>query len=221
MKELLSKEILKVLYNPKELSKETFAKESAELMKPANPLEFSLDTIKNQSLESLKIENKITIENNNAIQKEKSLSDEEKQKIKNDAGWSDEMIKEIGSMEEYIIYKQAGLQEAEINGKKCLIRSDIDWDQKDSMGRTNRERVEAGLSPINIHGEIIELHHIGQKNEGYFAELTPDEHRGKENFSILHDIKNESEIDQNKFAVERSEHWKQRCKMTQEGGSNV
>lgn len=70
------------------------------------------------------------------------LSDEEKEKINKETGWSDEVIEAIGSMEEYEVYKKAGLREAEINGKKCLIRDDIDWEQKDPMGRANKERAE-------------------------------------------------------------------------------
>ena len=48
------------------------------------------------------------------------------------------MLKSI--FEEGEIYKKAGLQEAEIDGKKCLIKSDIYWNQKDEFGRTNKER---------------------------------------------------------------------------------
>ena len=67
-------------------------------------------------------------------------------------------------------------------------------------------------------GEIIELHHIGQKNDGPLAELTPEEHRGKENYSILHDTAKESEINRDQFNKERSEHWKQRAS---NGGQNA
>ena len=135
------------------------------------------------------------------------LTDKEKAKIKEETGWSDEIIDAIGSMEEYEIYKSAGLIEAEVGGKKCLIRNDIDWEQKDAMGRTNKERAEQGLSPINKDGKVIELHHIGQHIDSPLAELTPEEHRGKGNDIILHDKTKESEIDRNAFAVERNIHW--------------
>ena len=139
------------------------------------------------------------------------LTPEEKAIIKEETGWSDEIIDAINSMEEYEIYKQAGLVEAEIDGKKCLIRSDIDWEQKDAMGRTNRERVRQGLSPINKDGKVIELHHIGQRADSPLAELTPEEHRGKNNDVILHDKAKESEIDRNLFLTERNRHWKARA----------
>ena len=113
-------------------------------------------------------------------------------------------------MEEYEIYKKADLEEKEINGKKCLVRKDIDLEQKDSMGRTNSERMEKGLPPLDKNGRPIELHHIGQKPNSPLAELTTSEHRDKGNDIVLHDKKKESEIDRDKFAEERSEHWKNR-----------
>ena len=218
MIESLAKEIPKLLDKLKDLPKESAVKELGKFEIPVNPLEYSLGTIENQSLESLKIENKCATENKEATQKESSLSDEEKQKIKDETDWSDEIIESIRSLKEYEVYKNAGLQEVEINGRKCLVRSDIDWDQKDSMGRTNRERAESGLSPINKEGETIELHHIGQKKDAPLAELTPDEHRSRENYSVLHDIKKESEIDRIEFTNERNIHWKSRAN---EGGNNV
>lgn len=139
------------------------------------------------------------------------LTDEEKSKIKEETGWSDEIIDAIGSWKEYEIYKNAGLVDAEIGGKKCLIRNDIDWNQKDAMGRTNKERAEQGLSPINKDGKVIELHHIGQHANSPLAELTQEEHRGKGNDTILHDKTKESEIDRQSFAGERSEHWATRA----------
>lgn len=145
------------------------------------------------------------------------LSDEQKEKLRELTGWSDEIIDAIGSWEEAEIYMKANLKEVEINGKKCLIRDDIDWDQKDAEGRTNKERVglkppEGPLVPLNKNGERIELHHIGQHSDSPFAELTMKEHRSKGNNTILHDpMKEKSEIDRQKFATERSQHWQNRA----------
>ena len=152
-------------------------------------------------------------EANESPETRKELSDEEKQRIKEETGWSDEIIDAISSMEEYEIYKKADLEEKEINGKKCLVRKDIDLEQKDSMGRTNSERMEKGLPPLDKNGRPIELHHIGQKSDRPLAELTTSEHRGKGNDTVLHDKKKESEIDRDKFAEERSEHWKNRSEV--------
>lgn len=155
-------------------------------------------------------------ETDEGTQAKEGLTDEQKQRIKEETGWSDEIIDAIGSWQEYEIYKKAGLVEAEIGGKKCLIRNDIDWNQKDAFGRTNKERAEQGLSPLNKDGKPIELHHIGQHADSPLAELTQEEHRGKGNDGILHNKNIESEIDRTAFANERSQHWQARVK---EGGA--
>lgn len=156
-------------------------------------------------------------EGTNENGEKKGLTEEEKAKIKELTGWSDKIIDAIGSMEEAEIYIKAGLKEVEINGKSCLIRDDIDWNQTDEMGRTNKERAEQGLSPITKDGKTVELHHIGQHADSPLAELTPEEHRGKGNDTILHDKTKESEIDRQAFAGERSSHWEARA---QEGGNS-
>ena len=184
-----------------------------------------LEDIKNLTPEQLQENMANNIEHLNNIEKlennsevndsdegiKKGLKDEERIKIREESGWSDEIISSINSVEEYDIYKNAGLQEAEYDGKKCLIRNDIDWEQKDAMGRTNRERSEQGLSPINKEGKVIELHHIGQHADSPLAELTAQEHRGKGNDTILHNKTKESEINRQAFAGERSEHWEARA----------
>lgn len=140
----------------------------------------------------------------------KELTAEQKKEIKEKTGWSDEIIDSIGSMDEAEIYMKANLVETEINGKKCLIRNDIDIDQEDEDGITNRERMERGRPPITKNGEEVELHHIGQKPDSPLAELTMEEHRGAGNDTILHDKTKETEIDRNEFGKERREHWKDR-----------
>lgn len=147
----------------------------------------------------------------------KGLTDEQKQELKEKTGWSesDEIIDAIGSMEEAEIYMDAGLQEAEIDGKKCLIRNDIDIDQTDEDGISNKERMERGRPPLTNDGQEVELHHIGQKPDSPLAELTTEEHRGVGNDTILHNKNKESEIDRAEFAKERKSHWKSRA---EEGG---
>lgn len=142
--------------------------------------------------------------------KNSDMTDDERKKLQEETGWSDEIIDAISSLKEAEIYKNAGLKEAEINGKKCLIRQDINPDQKDEFGRTNKERMAKGLPPITMSGETVELHHIGQKKDGPLAELTTQEHRGKGNDAILHDKQKESEIDRPEFAKERKQHWADR-----------
>lgn len=140
----------------------------------------------------------------------RELSLEEKEKIEAETKWSEEVISNIGSWEEYEVYKNAGVVECDIDNKKCLIKSDINWKQSDAFGRTNKERVEQGLSVLDKDGKVIELHHIGQHADSPLAELTQEEHRGKGNDTILHNKTKDSEIDRQAFAVERSSHWQSR-----------
>lgn len=148
------------------------------------------------------------------------LTQDEKDIIKKETGWSDEIIDAIRSMDEYRIYKEAGLVESEVNGKKCLIKTDIDWDQKDQFGYTNRERVAEGYAPLDKDGRPIQLHHIGQKPDSPLAELTFREHRCGGNDTILHDKKKETEVhgEGNNWDNERQEYWKNRLA---DGGGNV
>lgn len=149
-------------------------------------------------------------EANDVNEKKDGLTDEQKKELQERTGWPDEIIDKIGSMEEAEIYEKAGLHAVEIDGKWCLIRNDIDLDQLDEDGISNRERMERGRPPITEDGKEVELHHIGQKQDSPLAELTMEEHRGTGNDTILHDKTKESEIDRTAFAKERKEHWKSR-----------
>lgn len=149
---------------------------------------------------------------------ERVLANEEKDKIRAETSWSSEIIDNISSMAEYEIYKEAGLVETNVNEKKCLVRSDIDWEQKDISGKTNYERVTVGEAPITKDGEIVELHHIGQHQDSPFAELTMTEHRGKGNNTIMHDpTKGETEINRSIFSGEKKDYWQARMKGESDG----
>lgn len=188
-------------------------------------LEPNTESALNKSLSSLIEENKgkeefredKNSESNDGKEGKEGLTEEQKAKIKEQTGWSDEVIDAIGSWEEAEIYMEAGLKEVEINGRKCLVKDNIDLDQKDEDGITNRERMERGRPPIDKDGNEIELHHVGQKADGPLAELTTEEHRGAGNDGVLHDKTKESEIDRNEFAKERREHWQERVE-AMEGG---
>lgn len=207
------------IYSRKTTVSEIPQKKIAELADSETKIADIPDTemIANTSIETLleNIRNQVENFTENTVRlldetKNEGLTDEEKQKIKEETGWSDEIIDAIGSWEEYEIYKNAGLQEVEINGRKCLIRTDIDLDQKDEDGITNRERMERGRPPITKDGKEVELHHIGQKANGPLAELTTEEHRGVGNDTVLHNKNKESEINRTEFAKERQQHWKER-----------
>lgn len=161
------------------------------------------------------------------------LTVDQKEKIKEETGWSDEIIDAFRSMEEYEIYKKAGLVEAEIGGKKCLIRQDIDWDTPFETGKydengdpifeTNQERVNRGRAPLDENGNPIELHHIGQHADSPLAELTFEEHRCDGNDTILHDktIESETHGEGNNWAQEREDYWRNRANYNERGDIDV
>jgi hypothetical protein len=162
--------------------------------------------VKSTPLEALREQNNQIIQE--AKENKSGLTEDEKKKVKEaHPDWPDEIIEAIGSWKEYEIYHKAGLKYAEINGRPCLIRTDIDMDRKDELGRTNKERMEQGLAPLDKNGKPIELHHIGQKADSPLAELRHGEHQ-----EIPHDETKKSEIDRGAFRKERNEHWEERAK---------
>lgn len=158
---------------------------------------------------------------------QEGLSEEEKTKMKEETGWSDEIIEKIENMKQYEILKNAGLKEVEINGRKCLIRENIDLDYTDEDGISNRYRIVSDLAPLDSEtGEPLELHHLGQKADSPLVELTRVEHRtgefegGKKNQSLWHNNSIETEVhgEGSGWNQERIAHWKARVNQI-EGGT--
>ena len=128
-------------------------------------------------------------------------------------------------MKQYEILKNAGLVEVEINGRKCLIKENIDLDYTDEDGVSNKDRIARGLAPLDGRtGKPIELHHLGQKADSPLVELTEEEHRtgeyedGKKNQSLWHDNTVETEVhgEGNSWDQERKAHWKARAEQSKE-----
>lgn len=140
--------------------------------------------------------------------------------------WSYEINRFITSKEEAEVYIKAGLKEAKIGGKPALIRQDIDWSDysikrntwlKDRLSDydewakyNNADLIGEGFPPRDPNGDPYELHHIGQRQDSPFAELTWAEHMGDGNNTILHKCGKESEIDREAFEREKSEYWQAR-----------
>lgn len=141
---------------------------------------------------------------------EGGLTPQEAERLHEETSWPKDIIGSIRSMDEAKIYQEAHLEVREINGKNCLIKLDIDMELKDEFGRTNQERMNAGLAPLDKDLRPIELHHIGQHSDSPLAELTRTEHRGPEHDRILHDKTRESEISRVDFRAERENHWRSR-----------
>lgn len=218
IKECVSKEAEKVKETKGNLENADLS-EAKEIIEGRKKIVQNVDieTVKSSSLSSLLEENreKREVQENifgEADEDKEDLMDEQKERLCELTGWSDEILDSIESRKEAEIYMRAGLKEVEIKGKKCLIRDDIDLEQGDEDGITNRERMERGRPPITKDGEEVELHHIGQKQNSPLAELTIEQHRGVGNDTILHNKTKETEIDRNEFGKERRDHWKGRVK---------
>ena len=199
---------------------EVIAKFTEDSQGRGSILKPNFEVIKGKTLESLmkaNIEQSSGVDAVEVLEAEKSsLTEEEKARIKEETGWSDEIIDAIESMDQYEIYKNAGLHEAEVNGRKCLLK-DIDLDYVDpKTGMTNRELMEKGRSPIDAKtGEKIELHHMGQDFDGPFAELAENSEHGDGNHSTLHtksegSWRNDPE-QKNQYQTEKRQHWKTRA----------
>lgn len=147
-------------------------------------------------------------------------------KIKAQTHWPDEIITAVASMEEAKIYMKAGLKAARIGNRWALIRSDINWSDysvrrntwlKDKLADyskwvdyNNADLIGEGFPPRDMNGDPYELHHIGQRQDSPFAELTWAEHMGDGNNTILHQAGKESEIDRQMFDHEKSDYWEAR-----------
>lgn len=199
------------------------AEKAKEIHKGTGPIVMqpNHELIKSKSLEALRQSNlekgHTALENTEANEKV-GLTEDDKKYIKEETGWSDEIVETIKSMDQYEIYKNAELYEGEIDGRKCLLKK-IDMDYVDpKTGLTNRELMEKGRSPIDSKtGEKLELHHMGQNFDSPFAELTENTEHGDGNHSILHDMKSESwrqdpEKSKQYNNVQRPNHWRERAK---------
>ncbi|MDE6769347.1 MAG: HNH/ENDO VII family nuclease [Muribaculaceae bacterium] len=142
-------------------------------------------------------------------------------KLQKQTGWSDEIFRAISSEEEAQIYIKAGLKEKIVNGRYALINPAIngqayncrkEWlktklaDYDSWKDWTNADLVGEGYPPRDDNGDPYELHHIGQKQDSPFAELSYWDHMTDGNNAILHP-KRESEIDRRQFEKEKAAHW--------------
>lgn len=139
------------------------------------------------------------------------LQESEQKKVIDKSQFSESINESIKSEDELVIYQRAPLEERNINDEPALCRNDINLEKTDEMGQSNLERMDKGMPPLDRDGKPIELHHIGQKDDGPLAELSQQEHRGVGNNTILHDGTLECKINRVVFQKERSDHWKARA----------
>ena len=81
--------------------------------------------------------------------------------------------------------------------------------QKDELNRTNKQRMEQGLAPLDKDGKPIELHHLKQKDNGIIIELTNEEH--KKDSKTLHRYEKDSQINRVEFDKWKRKYWKNRA----------
>jgi len=122
----------------------------------------------------------------------------------------------FSSVEEDELYYSIGLIEQTVNKRSCLVQPKVSLGTVDAKGQTNQERMRNGLAPVlsdNIH-KPIHLHHIQQKYDGPFAELTMAEHMN--NYKLLHPMSRDVESWRNNkrlldnFNRQKERHWQTR-----------
>ena len=141
----------------------------------------------------------------------------EAEKIQKESQYPLDVIRQIHSIDEYNVYKKAGLTAQMIDGKIALMPK-IDWNYKtifpNNKEMTNLQAVLQGYSPFDpVTQTFYNCHHIGQKADATLAVIPQKIHA--ENTSILHSIGKESEIDRPAFAKVREAFWKSVGKMYQ------
>ena len=122
--------------------------------------------------------------------------------IQQESGYPLSIIKQFHTIDEYKVFKNAGLEAEMIGEKLALVRNNIDlYGIKDEFGKNNFARLAEGLNPIDEFGNVFQWHHIGQENNATLALLTASEH----NSGFLHGFKVISEIDRKAFSKYRRE----------------
>lgn len=140
-------------------------------------------------------------------------------RIQRETKWPLDIIKSIHSYDEYNIYKTAGLKPTRFSPSKWAFTREIDWSLVDSQGRTNVQRVSKwGLAPIDKDGMSYELHHVGQKADSPLAILSKNEHRSKDNYSILHYTEEGKNVTDDVWRKQKKEFWNDLLKKAKEQG---
>lgn len=125
--------------------------------------------------------------------------------IQRESGLPMDVITQFHSMDEYLVYKNAGLKPVMVNGRTALVQNiDLNYVSQlpDGTEVTNLVRMQRGYAPLDpATGKAYQLHHIGQKADGALAVLTESQHQG--NAAILNIFGKESEIARTEFAATR------------------
>ncbi len=135
--------------------------------------------------------------------------------IQRESKWPLDAIKSLHSTAEYEVYKKASLVPTQLSDGSWAFLRQIDWSFVDDLGRTNAERVAAGLAPLDPTGVPYELHHIGMKADSPLAILTKAEHHAKETYKALHWAEEGKDIADVAWRAQKDAFWKAVLKMSQ------
>lgn len=92
---------------------------------------------------------------------------------------------------------------------QAVLQVVINLDLKDDKGRTNRERMKLGKSPLGPDGKPMNLHHVAQR-DGFLIELTKTTHNRWHRY-LHHDLTpGASHINRSDFNKMRGDYWKWR-----------
>ena len=127
--------------------------------------------------------------------------------IQRETKWPLDAIKNLHSMEEYNVYKRAGVVPIRLNDNWSFVQN-VDWDYVDENGFTNLQRVlDQGKAPIGPDGKSFELHHIGQRADSPLAILTHSQHHAPGDFGFIHYADEGKDIGEAAWAAQKREYW--------------
>lgn len=143
------------------------------------------------------------------VELNKAITKQQAAVMQMESGYPVEVIKQYQNLDQYNACKEIGLTSYMVDGKNALIR-DIDLNYLDEKGRTNLQRMQSGLAPLDPTGKAYELHHLGQEVDSPLAILTRKEHREGDNHKLWHLFEKGSEvhIDDSAWNTQRKHFWK-------------
>ena len=98
------------------------------------------------------------------------------------------------------------------NGTRVYQRNDlIDPGLVDGVGRSNLDRMNAGLAPIGPDGKSINLHHALQTNDSAIVEMTQTFHQTNSRVIHINPSRVPSGIDRSAFNAWRGDYWRSRA----------
>ncbi len=142
------------------------------------------------------------------------------QRIAADKIVTDAIAPFINYWEEALYYKNHRYREVVINNRHALI---IDINPEyfcKSLGKTNREIIMEGKSPVlpNDEDNIFELHHIGQRKNSPFAIIPQKDHNSSKMSQYFHSNSCGEDLHGSDFNSEKREFWKGYLKLYDENG---